>query len=217
MKIKILPKHIKYILGGVLGVVLFVVLSEWSQQHAELLKELTNQAGILGIASYVAIMATSIIFAPLGTGFLLPMAANSYGPIPAAMYSILGWTIGSMVAFWIARGFRRSKVNEAHFIHRLQSYEASIPKYRFYGLIVLLRMALPVDVLSYALGFVSQMSSKAFFVTTVVGIAPLAFVFTFASTATVGVQLIVSILATLLFLTTSLWVYREYTQMSKQK
>jgi len=136
-------KYRTYIIGGVLGVLLFVVLSQWSQQHAELLKELTNQAGISGVVSYVAILAASII-APLGTGFLLPMAANSYDPTLAAVYSILGWTIGSVVAFWTARHLGHSKVKETNFIRRLKSYESAISKYHFYGLIVLLRMALPV-------------------------------------------------------------------------
>lgn len=64
-------KYTKYIIAGVLGVVLFVALSQWSQQPAESLKELTNQAGVIGILSYVSILAASIIVAPLGTGFLL--------------------------------------------------------------------------------------------------------------------------------------------------
>lgn len=59
-----LRKYLKYIIGGVLGVFLFVALAQWSQQHAELLKELTNQAGVLGVLSYVTILAASIIFAP---------------------------------------------------------------------------------------------------------------------------------------------------------
>jgi len=213
----VVSKKQKYIIGGVLGVLLFVVLSQWSQQHTELLKELTNQAGVIGVVSYVAIMASSIIFAPLSTGFLLPIAANSYGPMLAAIYSILGWTIGSVVAFWFARHFGHRKIKETNFILRLKSYESAISKYHFYGLIVLLRMALPVDVVSYALGFMSKIGYKAFFVTTVLGITPLAFVFTFTSTASVKIQLTISILATILFFSAAYWVYREYTQTTDKK
>jgi uncharacterized membrane protein YdjX (TVP38/TMEM64 family) len=208
----VISKYRIDIIGGVLGVLLFVVLAQWSQQHAELLKELTNQAGVLGVFSYVTILAASIIFAPLGTGFLLPIAANSYGPLLAAIYSILGWTIGSVVAFWIARHFGHRKIKETTFMRRLKSYESAISEYHFYGLIVLLRMALPVDVVSYALGFMSKIGYKAFLVTTVLGITPLAFVFTFASTASAEIQLTISSLAALLFLSAAYWVYREYAQ-----
>jgi len=209
-------KYSKYIIGGLVGIVLFVSLSQWSQQHTELLKELTSQAGAAGVVFYVLILATSIVFAPLGTGFLLPVAANSYGPVLAALYSILGWTIGSVGAFWIARHFGFRKLKETPFIQRIHVYESSVPRRHFYGLIVLFRMALPVDAVSYALGFASTISYPAFLVTTVLGITPLAFVFMFAATSSIAIQFTVSILATLLFLAGTYFVYREYIQVASK-
>jgi uncharacterized membrane protein YdjX (TVP38/TMEM64 family) len=207
-------RYTKYIVGGAAGVVLFVALSQWSQQHAELLTELTNQAGVIGVVSYVAILAASIIFAPLGTGFLLPVAANSYGPVLAAVYSILGWTIGSVGSFWVARHFGFEKLKKTPLIQRIHSYESSVPRRYFYGLIVLFRMALPVDAVSYALGFASTISYPAFLVTTVLGITPMAFVFVFAATSSMAIQITVSVLTTLLFLVATYFVYREYIQTS---
>ena len=201
---------VKYIIAGLLGIGLFVILSEWSQQHTELLKELADQAGLAGVLSYIIIMAVSIIFAPLGTGFLLPVAASSYGPVLAAVYSITGWTTGSLVSFWIARHFGHKKIKNKAFVLRLKSYEDSIPRYYFYGLIVLFRMALPVDVVSYALGFVSGISYRAFLVTTVLGIMPMAFLFTFAATASVWIQIGAGVLATSIFIAASYLLYREY-------
>lgn len=203
-------KYAKYIIGAVVTVVLFVVLSQWSQQHVELLKALTTQAGMVGIVSYITIMAASIIIAPLGTGFLLPVAAMSYGPILAATYSIVGWTIGSVISFWIARHFGFKKYKNTPLIKRIQTYEASVQRLHFYALIVLIRIALPVDVVSYALGFASSISYRVFFITTILGVSPLAFVFTFATTSTMKVQFIVISMTSLLFLTATYFVYREY-------
>lgn len=203
-------KYTKYIIGALLTVVLFVALSQWSQQHAALLQDLTSQAGFVGVLSYILIMAASIVFAPLGTAFLLPVAAMSYGPFLAAVYSIVGWTIGSVGAFFIARHFGFRKYKETEFMRRIQSYEASVPKLQFYGLIVLFRIALPVDGMSYALGFVSTISYPAFLVTTVLGITPLAFVFTFATTLSATIQIAVGVFATVLFLTASYVAYRGY-------
>ena len=95
----------KFVYGSaaLFGVVAFVTLSQWSLQYSSFLTELATQAGWVGVASYILVMAASIIFAPLGTGFLLPVAANTYGPLLTVVYSILGWTIGSMISFWIAR------------------------------------------------------------------------------------------------------------------
>ncbi len=203
-------KYTKYIIGVLLTVALFVALAQWSQQHVALLQELSSQAGFVGVFSYITIMAASIVFAPLGTAFLLPVAATSYGPFLAAIYSIVGWTLGSVGAFWIARHFGFKKFKETPVMRRIQSYEASVPKLQFYGLIVLFRVALPVDGVSYALGLVSTISYPAFIVTTVLGITPLAFVFTFASTLSATIQIAVGVFATGLFLAASYVAYRGY-------
>jgi uncharacterized membrane protein YdjX (TVP38/TMEM64 family) len=77
-------------------------------------------------------------------------------------------------------------------------------------------MALPVDAVSYALGLASTISYSAFLVTTVLGITPLAFVFMFAATSSIAIQFTVSILATLLFLAGTYFVYREYIQVASK-
>ena len=204
-------KNIGYIGGGVLAAFVFVVLAQWSQQHSELIQSITAQAGWVGVLSYIGIMMLSIVFAPLGTGFLLPVAANSYGPFLAAIYSITGWTLGSVIAFWIAKTFRKKVFKHQGFVKRIQEYEQTIPKYQFYSLVVLLRIALPVDLVSYALGFASTMSYRAFLLTTVIGVTPLTFMFTYAATATIWIQIGVSIFATGLFVGGLYLVYRKYT------
>jgi uncharacterized membrane protein YdjX (TVP38/TMEM64 family) len=209
--------YAKYIITGLLAVFLFVALAQWSQQHSELLTELTAQAGFVGVLSYMAILAASIIFAPLGTGFLLPVAANSYGPALAAVYSIIGWTVGSVVSFWIARHYGFKKFKEKRLIQKIHAYESSVPRMQFYGLLVLFRMALPVDIMSYVLGFASTISYTAFLVTTVLGITPLAFLFMYAATSTVTIQLEVSLLATLIFLVATYFIYKEYIQTPPKK
>ena len=150
----------------------------------------------------------SIVFAPLGTGFLLPVAANSYGPFLAAIYSITGWTLGSVMAFWIAKTFRKKVFKHQSFVERIQVYEKSIPKYQFYGLVILLRIALPVDLVSYALGFASTMSYRTFFLTTLIGVTPMTFAFTYASTSSVLIQILVSIFATTVLSVGLYFVYR---------
>lgn len=204
------PQTLTYVIGGILAVVVFVVLAQWSQQHAELIQSLTAQAGWLGVFSYIGIMMLSIVFAPLGTGFLLPVAANSYGPFLAAIYSIIGWTLGSVIAFWIAKTFQTKVFKHQVFTKRIQRYEQTIPKYQFYGLVILLRIALPVDLVSYALGFASTISYRAFLLTTIIGITPLTFMFTYAATASIWIQIGVSIFATGLFAGGSYFVYRRY-------
>jgi uncharacterized membrane protein YdjX (TVP38/TMEM64 family) len=211
MIMKILNSKIPtYIISGIAAAVAFVVLAQWAQQHTELIQSFTTQAGWLGVLSYIGVMALSIVFAPLGTGFLLPVAANSYGPFLAAVYSIIGWTLGSVVAFWIAKTFRKKIIKHKDFRKKIQKYEKSIPKYQFYGLVILLRIALPVDLVSYALGFASSMSYRAFFLTTLIGVTPMTFVFTYASTSSLLVQVLASLFAATVFGLGWFFSYRGY-------
>jgi len=208
----------KFVYGSatLLGVVAFVTLSQWSLQYSSFLTELATQAGWVGVASYILVMAASIIFAPLGTGFLLPVAANTYGPLLTVVYSILGWTICSMISFWIARRLGSRIVKYQTFIDRMHYYEKAMPRYRFYVIVILFRMALPVDVISYVLGFASTISYFMFFVTTVIGITPLTLLFAYSATSTVIMQTTVSIIASVVFFVAMYFVYQEYLIQDKQ-
>lgn len=207
---KALSKKQVYTIWVVLGVLAFIILAQWSQQYSEPLTQLATQAGWIGVFSYIVIMAASIIIAPLGTGFLLPVGANSYGPFLTAVYSIVGWTGGSLVAFWIARRFGSQASRYQTFIQRIQYYEKTMSRKRFYTIIVLFRMALPVDVISYALGFASTIKYSAFFATTLIGITPLTFMFTYAAISTLKIQILVGVITTLIFLIGMYFVYKEY-------
>ena len=69
-------------------------------------------------------------------------------------------------------------------------------------------MALPVDVLSYVLGFASSMSYRMFFLTTLIGVTPMTFLFTYSAVDTVNSQIAVGIFATSLLLVATYVIYR---------
>lgn len=186
--------------GAMIGIVVFVLAAQWSQQHGELLQTVTHDAGLFGVVTYISVMALSIIVAPVGTGFLIPIAATSFGPFLAAVYSIIGWTLGSVVAFVITRYITRTVFSDVVMLKRIQEIEKRLPRWYLYGLIIALRMTLPVDVVSYVLAVASTISFQAFLMTTLIGIAPLAFVFTYASQSTLWVQVGVAIASMILFL-----------------
>ncbi len=75
-------------------------------------------------------------------------------------------------------------------------------------------MSLPVDLISYALGFTSTMNYLAFFFTTLIGVAPMAFIFTYASASSVFIQITVSIFAMTIFCIGMYFVYRGYKRDS---
>lgn len=199
--------YVQWFFVGVLSIVIFVVLAQLAQTHRAMLQELTLQTGILGVLSYVGLLALAIVVAPISTAFLLPIAANSWGPFLAAVYSISGWTIGSLIAFLLARKFGLRWVGQFGPIQKIRSLEASLPKKNVFWYVVLLRLAFPVDVLSYALGLFSSMTFRAFFWSTVIGVTPFSFLFAYASVSTVWAQGAVALLGVVVFIGGSYYVY----------
>lgn len=209
-------KYIQYIVGAVLATLAFVAISEVSQSYSDILQNLTEQAGLIGIVSYIGIMIISIVVAPIGTGFLLPVAANSWGPVTAAIYSITGWTIGAMIAFFLAKKYGLKLVKNVKTVQRLRAIEKAIPRRNAFLAVVLLRIALPVDLLSYALGIFSSMGYGMFFWSTVIGISPFAFIVTYAATSSVTLRIVVSALGSLVMFVGVYYVF-SYSKSRKIK
>ena len=204
---KAIKKYVLYVAGAILAVAGLVLISQVAQQNMELLEALTEQTGVWGILSYVGIMIISIVVAPLGTGFLLLIAANSWGPFLAAVYSIIGWTTGSMIAFFLARHYGLKLVKHFETVKKMREVAGAIPeKHTFWG-IVLLRVALPVDLLSYAIGIFTHVGYGMFFWTTVIGISPFAFIFSYAATSTITLQVVVFSLSSLIFFAGGYYMY----------
>jgi len=110
---------------------------------------------------------------------LLPLVAQNFGVLPTALLSAAGWWTGCLIAFQIARLGRR-------YLERIISMEAvdriedKIPDDIGFGDIVVLRMILPVDVVSFALGLLKRLRFRTYAVASLIGILPFAFVMSYA-------------------------------------
>jgi len=193
-------RPLQLLLSSIVGILVFILAAQWSQQNSEMLQAITSDAGLLGVLTYIGVLALSIVVAPLSTGFLVPVAANSFGPFLAALYSIVGWTLGSVIAFILARYVKHAVLNDVAVLKRIQDFEHRLPRWYLYGLIIALRISLPVDVVSYVLAVASTIGLRAFLVTTVIGITPLTFIFTYASQSTLLIQGSVAVVSSILFI-----------------
>lgn len=157
-----------------------IVVGLWQMQWNLLaLEEWITAHRILGIAVYMIFVAASVVLLPFSSLPLLPLAARVFGVWWTAMLSILGWWIGCLIAFQIARLGRRylEKVTSLEAVDRM---EQKIPKDIGFAGIVILRMILPVDVTSFALGLFKHLPFSAYAVASLIGITPFAFVWSYA-------------------------------------
>lgn len=134
---------------------------------------------VLGAGAYLLFVAASVVLMPFSSLPLLPLAARSFGVWTTALLSAAGWWLGCLAAFQIARLGRR-------YLERLTSLEAvdrleeRIPRDVGFGGIVVLRMILPVDIVSFALGLLRHLEFRTYALASLVGIVPFAFVWSFA-------------------------------------
>lgn len=191
---------------------LFFFAAYFAQQYNDTLVALATGLGnSLGILIYIAITIASVIVPPFSSAPLIPLAANTWGFFLAAVFSIIGWVSGSMAAFFIARIYGVplvSKIVALEKIHKIQTFVSS--RHVFWS-VVILRMVVPVDILSYALGLFSVIGWKKYALATALGVAPFAFVFAYAGTLPLRYQLIAFFIVTPVIV---LWILRTRKRFS---
>ncbi len=134
---------------------------------------------VLGAGIYVALVIVSVVFLPFSSLPLLPLATQNFGVVATALLSATGWWIGCLIAFQIAR-LGRPVLERVTSLAAIDRLESKVPQDVGFGGIVVLRLILPVDVVSFALGLLKQLRLRTYAVASLIGIVPFAFVWSYA-------------------------------------
>ncbi len=169
-----------------------------AQPIGHLLTQAPFTGGVGGMMLYVLLTVLGTVVAPVSTLPLLPVAVVLWGPLATALLSSVGWTIGAFGAFVLAERFGAPLVERMVGVARMQAYRsATLPALTFWRL-VLLRMLIPVDVLSYALGVGATIPRGRYTLATLIGVLPGAFLFSYAVTLPTAYQVAGGVLGVLL-------------------
>lgn len=161
------------IIGAVLvGAVLLV------RRHADAIHRFIETNPVLGLCLYLFLNILDAVVAPGATLPLIPVAARAWGRVPAALATIAGWTSGSLIAFLIAQRWGYPIVRKLTSISRVRQMKRYVPENLFWS-VVLLRLVLPMDVISYVLGLFTDMTWLPYVAATALGVAPAAFLLAF--------------------------------------
>jgi len=169
----------KYLAGFVAIAILFFFVSAAVSQNEDALKTFIYRHEFWGAVAYMALGVTATVVAPLSSLPFLPLVSSLFGWFWAALFSIAAWSIGSFIAFLIARRYGREAVRRFVSLERVERMEARIPKDHIFWYVIFLRVVIPVDVLSYALGLFSTIQTAPYMLATVLGITPFAFIWAY--------------------------------------
>lgn len=178
----------KEIIVFIVIAVTFIASSYFSLKYADFIKEIIEFKGFAGMTAYVLLEIASIVIAPITTFPLLPIAVVLWGSFVAAILNVIGWTIGAAIAFYLARKYGRPFVLRFVKIKNLTRLEKIIPQKNIFWSIVILRMSLPTDILSYALGLFTSIPMNVYLLATFFGIIPFAFIFAYAVSLSIWYQ-----------------------------
>lgn len=143
-------------------------IEPWIEQHSA-----------IGALVYVLAGAASVVVLPLSSLPLVPLATRLWGVWLAGALSAAGWWLGALLAFWIARAARPS-LERFVSLSALDRLEHSIPADVGFATIVVLRMLLPVDVTSFALGLLHELRFTTYAIASLIGILPFSFAWSYA-------------------------------------
>lgn len=161
-----------------LAAIVVLGLWEWSWDSS-LVGRWIDRHPLLGAGAYFLLVAGSVVLLPFSSLPLLPLATQSYGVWTTALLSAAGWWAGCLAAFQIAR-FGRRYLERVASLAAVDRLEERIPADIGFGGIVVLRLILPVDIVSFALGLLRHLEFRTYAVASLVGIVPFAFVWSFA-------------------------------------
>jgi len=173
-----MDKRIKGLIEVLLVVIVFLSFSYVIQSNLSSLRGLVT-GGVQGMIIYLILEISSIVIAPVTTLPLVVLATNLWGWVFTGILNVIGWLIGSWIAFVIARKYGVVIVKRFIALEKVRKIESRIPKEHLFWSVVLMRMIIPADILSYALGIFTKMKTKDYLLATLMGITPFAFIWAY--------------------------------------
>ncbi|MAG39670.1 hypothetical protein CMI41_01760 [Candidatus Pacearchaeota archaeon] len=177
----------------VVVLVLFVFLSYLVQSNSAYLEKFI-QPGILGILIYSFLHILAMVVAPVTVFPIIVLASSIWGWFWTGVITLISWTIGASIAFLIARKWGVPLVKKLVSLKKLYALEARAERYETFFSILLLRVFIPADILSYALGLFSNVKFRVYFFATILGMAPFVFIYSYLGTINFLYQIIILLL-----------------------
>lgn len=208
----LLTKHRKEVVAVAILLALFLAAGYFSRMYLGTLTELISGNTAAAMLIYVVGATIATVIAPLSFFPVLPVAVAVWGSFVAAVLSLIAWSLGAAIAYLLARRFGRPLVR--HFVgeEKMNNFSRFMPQKHLFTAVVFLRMVLPVDLLSYALGLMGVMRFWPYMLATVIGIMPFAFLFAYIADVSAKYQIIALLLGICLIVISFPYVKRQYRQ-----
>ena len=186
----LLKTKIKIIVSLFIVIVLFGIVSFLVKSNITFFKILIENNFSLGIFLFIFLEILSIVIAPITSLPLIPIASNTYGVFLTSIFFVIGGFFGSLIAFFIGKKLRKRAIGKVISLEDVKLIGNAIPKKYHFLALLLMRIVVPADILSYTLGITTSISNRLFIATTLIGIIPSAIFFSYLGTFSLTFQFI---------------------------
>jgi uncharacterized membrane protein YdjX (TVP38/TMEM64 family) len=142
---------------------LFVLTGYLFKEYYFAIEEMIEKHAIWGMIIYIIILILSIVVAPISAMPLIPIGSRLWGVAMTTTLSVIGWTIGAMIAFYLAKKLGRPYVAKILPLKKIEKIERMIPEQNIFWTIFFFRAITPFAGLSYVFGLVTRVKTKTFF------------------------------------------------------
>ncbi len=163
----------------------FIFPSEWIVATREFIEKAGFLQGLffLGIVLFV-----STVIAPLNTFSLVPFASMVFGWKITAFVCVIAWTLGAVVAFIFSRHYGKRALSFLKILQETEKYSNRVPEDLSFLSLIFLRMLIPVDILSYAIGLFTNISLFRYTLATAIGVTPFSIIWSYGGEAALSKQ-----------------------------
>lgn len=168
------------VIGYLIIVVAIVALLGWDIDN---ITNIFRAYPVWGPVLYVGAHIVATVVLPLSSLPLVPFASVAWGVWVTSVLNIIGWWLGSLIAFEISRNIGRPLIVYLVSLDRLDAWIEKFSHKTHFMSIVIARSIFPVEVPSYALGLFPAISFRVYASASLLGIIPFAIIWSFSGKA----------------------------------
>jgi uncharacterized membrane protein YdjX (TVP38/TMEM64 family) len=158
-------------------VALFIVIDYCITPYIQNIRNRLVTNYLIGIIVYLIGIIVYLILAIIDAGGipitivpLIPIVSGLYGVIISSILTTIGWTVGTIGGFFIARIYGIKIVKKLFSQKRIDEVKILIPRKNLFLVVFLLRLLMPLDLVTYVIGILTEIRFRPFILASIPGI-----------------------------------------------
>lgn len=167
-------RKIKSFIVILIIIIIFLLASYFVNQNIDFFKG-TILDSYWGMSVYFILINLEIVLGFASLIPLIPVASSIWGSLTSFLLVWSGWTLGSLFILIISRRIGIPLLEKFSSVKELEKYRKFIPKNKLFLSVILIRLLLPIDIMSYAICLFTKIKWKKYTLATLIGYAPWCF------------------------------------------